>query len=87
MTFRPSDFELQHRNSESRAKLAWALPSANGVDEVSKCDTSRQTPLSAKNQRIICYFVAKRGKKIDKTFDFTDFLLTFACRWSSKIRK
>ena len=43
----------QRRNSESRAKLAWAMPSTSGVDEVSKCDTSRQTPLSAKNQRII----------------------------------
>ena len=46
----------QRRNSESRAKLAWAMPSTSGVDEVSKCDTSRQTPLSAKNQRIIWRF-------------------------------
>ena len=43
----------QRRNSESRAKLAWAMPSTSGVDEVSKCDTSCQTPSSAKNQRII----------------------------------
>ena len=43
----------QRRNSESRAKLAWAMPSTSGVDEVSKCNASCQTPLSAKNQRII----------------------------------
>ena len=38
----------QRRNSESRAKLAWAMPSTSGVDEVSKCDTSRQTPFQRK---------------------------------------
>ena len=43
----------QRRNSESRAKLAWAMPSTSGVDEVSRCNTSRQDTLSAKNQRII----------------------------------
>jgi len=35
----------QRRNSESRAKLAWALPSANGVDEVNAA-TARAEPSS-----------------------------------------
>ena len=58
----------QRRNSESRAKLAWAMPSTSGVDEVSKCDTSRQTPFQRKISELfgrikrIPYFCSMKQK-------------------------